>query len=92
MEHIRTDLAKRLNQRSLAITATAAYICHVANQQANGRYTAVSFRNGTLTLAAPTAGAAQNLRLSQSALTTTLQQVTNQPNLRLRLIVRSSQD
>ena len=91
MDHLKTDLIKRLNQRSLATTATAAYVCHIANQQAKGRFRAVSFRNGVLTLAAPTAGAAQNLRLSQSALTTTLQEVTAQPTLRLRFIVQSSQ-
>ncbi len=88
MEHINKDLAKRLHQRSLSTTATAAYVCHVANQHANGRYRAVSYRAGLLTIAAPTSGTAQNLRFDQGALLSQLATATKQPELRLRIVVR----
>lgn len=91
MEHIKADLVKRLNQRSLGALATAAHICHVANQWAAGRFVAVSFHNGVLTLAAPSSGAAHNLRLGVSALTEELSTATKQ-QLRLRIIVRAVQE
>jgi len=87
MDSIKHDLTKRLNARSLATTATAAYICHVANERSQGRYVAVSYRNGILTLAAPTAGAAQNLKFQQKELSAELSAAIRQP-LKLRIIVR----
>ncbi len=89
MDHIHDSLQKRLNQRSLASTATAAYICHVANRHAAGRYVATAYRQGVLTLAVSSAGAAHNLRLNSPAIQDELTAAVHQP-LRLRIIVEQS--
>ena len=68
MDHIRDSLSKRLKQRTLATTATAAYVCHVANSQAAGRFIATSFRHGILTLTAPSPAAAQDLQFERVAI------------------------
>lgn len=74
MDQLKRTLATRLNQRSLAVTATAAYVCHVAATLAAGRYQVVSYRADTLVIAAPTAGAAQDLRFDRSAILEALKQ------------------
>ncbi|EKD56012.1 MAG: hypothetical protein ACD_58C00317G0004 [uncultured bacterium] len=41
-------LKKQLNKVSLGEVAQAAYVCHIANSVASGRFKALSFRDGTL--------------------------------------------
>lgn len=43
-------LPKQLHQKNLHNLAQAAYVCHLADQLAKGRYNAISFKNGVLTL------------------------------------------
>ena len=77
LDHINESLGKRLNQRSLAVTATAAFVCHVASEVSNGRFKVVSFKNGTLTLAASSSAAAQDLKFQQAEL---LEQINHKLN------------
>ena len=77
MDHINASLKIRLNQKSLATTATAAYVCHAANELSSGRYQAVSFKDGMLTLAAPSSAAAQDLKYQTEELLT---QINNKLN------------
>ena len=88
MDHIRDSLSKRLNQRSLSVTARAAYVCYVANELAAGRYVAQSFRAGILTIAAPSSAAAQDLKFARTTLQQTLNDRMKHPSIQeIRVIV-----
>jgi len=88
MDHISGSLNKRLTQRSLSTTANAAYVCHKANELSQGRYQALSFREGVLMLAAPSSGAAQNLRFVTSELLESLNSALTAPTIqKIRIVV-----
>ncbi len=93
MDHISDSLNHRLNQRSLSITAQAAYVCHVANSLAKGRYLAQSFRSGTLTLAVPSPAAAQDLKFQKANLLIEINASLSAPAVTsIRIVVDTNPD
>ena len=91
LDHINESLGKRLNQRSLAVTATAAFVCHMANEVSNGRFKVVSFKNGTLTLAASSSAAAQDLKFQQAELLDQINQKLKTSLVKSLRIIRKTQ-
>ena len=65
-------LSRRLNQTGLRRIASAAYVCVVANELAKGRYEALKFQDGVLTVRATNAIVAQELRMELAQLSTEL--------------------
>lgn len=57
----------------------AAQICDTARDQADGRFTVISFRDGLLTLGAPNSAAANNLKFELENIKEQINQKIDQP-------------
>lgn len=65
MEKIDKSLRKIIKQRGLDKSLEAARICYVANQIANNRFEAVSFKDGILKIKTKNHLAASEIQLNQ---------------------------
>lgn len=61
-EHVKTSLSRHLARQGLGKIAAAAWLCNEADKVAKGRFRAIKFRNGTLTVAVPDSLQAYELR------------------------------
>lgn len=89
-ESIGEILARRLRQSGLEGPVRAAQICALANTESQGRYQAIRFRDGTLTLRAANSIVAHELRLAAGELAAKLKNRLGWPSeykLRVRVIV-----
>lgn len=89
-ESIGDILARRLRQSGLAEPVRAAQICAIADAVSDGRWQAVCFRDGTLTIRASNAIAAHELRLVREQLVTELKKRfgwSENQTLRIRVVV-----
>lgn len=64
-ENISDILVRRLRSRGLDKAATAAHVCATANQVGEGKFEAVSFRNGVLKIRVSSGARAHLIKLQE---------------------------
>lgn len=91
IEPIATTLKRRLLSRTLATSAQAAYVCHIANSLADKRWRAIRFKDQELTIETTSHGLGHDLKHETAALCGTINRALNGVSVRrVRVTVRSS--
>ncbi|MFA6082472.1 MAG: hypothetical protein WC773_03625 [Patescibacteria group bacterium] len=88
MDDIKELLLKRMNQHHLGSEAIASQVCYSINQIAEGRFEAIRYKNGVLTVTVPSSSAASDLQGGMSALKIRLSQRVS-PNRIIRIIIKT---
>lgn len=93
-QHIKHGLEQSLVRQGLGRVAGAAWLCQQANQMAKGRFRAVTFRDGTLTVRVPDSLLAYELRGRRDEVIRELREILGEraPSLkRLRVVIRENE-